>query len=124
MRGIIAVIIFTLFSTGTVVIAGEVGRLYAQAQGYSPEVRQWFREQRVPGMSVTCCSEADGEEVSEDIRGEDYWIRNEKFPQWTLVPRAAVITEQTNILGRPVIWWGRDEEGGYTIRCFAPGAKF
>jgi len=103
--------------------AGEAGRLYAQAQGYSDGIRQWFRDQRVPGKTVSCCSEADGEETSEDIRGDDYWIRNAKFPEWTKVPKEAVITEQVNDLGRPVVWWGLGEEGQFIIRCFSPGAK-
>lgn len=105
----------------TVCNSGEAGRLYAQQQGYSDRERQWFRDQEIPGSKAKCCSEADGEEVQEEIRGEYYWIKGGKFPDWTRVPKEAVI-ENPNLVGRPVVWWALNEEQ-YIIRCYSPGLK-
>ncbi len=109
--------------------AGEAGKQYAENQGYSPEIKRWFNEQKLPGQAP-CCSTADGHEVQEDIRNGEYWIRGgftpvgvPVFPEWTRVDSSRVL-ETPNLVGEPVVWWGQGEEGEFVIRCYSPGAKF
>lgn len=87
----------------------------------SPEIKEWFQDQKVPGTTSRCCDDADGETVEEDIRGDDFWIKGGHFPEWTPVPKAAVIWAP-NKTGHAVVWWTFNGEA-YEIRCFAPGTQ-
>lgn len=101
---------------------------YAQVD---PKTRQWFRDQKVPGSDIKCCSEADGVFAEEEIRGTHYWVRfvakqyNDGAPTteiesgWMQVPDEAVIHEP-NRHGAAVVWWGWQDR--LFIRCFIPGA--
>ena len=114
---------------------------YAQL---SDQQRQWFRSQRVPGRSYSCCSEADGAQAQENIVGGGYRVRftarrsastdptqvTEEDSGWMDVPAEAVIHEP-NLHGLPVVWyWWKPERSlagapssfTLTIRCYAPGA--
>ena len=87
------------------------------------DVREWLRSQKIPagkGAGHPCCSEADGEEVQEDIRGGRYWIKGGAFADWTVVPEHAII-RGPNKYGQPVVW---QSPSGWipVIYCYAPGA--
>lgn len=92
-----------------------------------PKIRQWLKDQRVPNgpfKGTSCCSEADGEEVQEDIRDGHYWIKGGHFPDWTPVPDEAVI-HGPNEWKQPITWWtlsGSWAQVPVVIRCYAPGA--
>lgn len=100
---------------------------YAQVD---PAIRQWFRDQKIPGTQSPCCSEADGVYAEEDIRDGHYWTRfvakqyNDGAPVvellsgWMQVPDEAVI-HNPNRHGSPVVWWGWN--GNLIIRCYSPG---
>lgn len=90
---------------------------------YAVDVKQWFREQRQPGTEASCCNEADGETVEEDIRGGQYWVRSPMTGgAWIQVPDRVVIKEP-NLWGRPVAWFRKNRSsGGVMVFCFAPGA--
>lgn len=104
---------------------------YAQAD---PRMQQWFKEQKVPGSTGSCCSAADGEFVEEEIRYDDkgvghYWTRFSKTNgEWIKVPDEAVI-QKPNFHGQPVVWWyynsGEDELPiePVQVRCYSPGVK-
>lgn len=88
---------------------------------YSLKERQWFREQRQPGTLFPCCDEADGEQVEEDIRNGEYWVRSDKTAGlWVRVPPEVVI-KGPNLFGRPVAWW-RHTDGVPQVFCYAPGS--
>lgn len=103
----------------------------------TPAQRNWLNKQRRPGTTFTCCSEADGEQVDEQIKYDSkgigrYWIYSKHTRgEWMLVPDEAVIREP-NLHGRPVAWFRWGDAGGSsstlprsdltpTIFCFAPG---
>lgn len=87
----------------------------------SPQMQKWFREQRNPVTKQPCCDEGDGEEVEEDIRNGEYWVRSRKSGgQWVRVPEEYVIKEP-NKWGQPVAWF-RYENGQPWVYCYAPGA--
>lgn len=100
---------------------------YAQVD---PAIKKWFDEQKIPGTSRLCCSEADGVYAEEDIRDGHYWARfvavqhNDGAPPteiksgWMQVPDEAVIHDP-NRHGAPVVWWGW--QNALFIRCYAPG---
>lgn len=96
----------------------------------TPDVRQWFQDQKVPSgphKDQSCCSAADGEQVQEDIRAGQYWIKGGHFPDWTLVPDEVVL-KSPNKHGQPIVWWASAtyNNGAQTapasIRCYSPGA--
>lgn len=98
---------------------------YAQL---SPEMRQWYRDQKNPHTKVPCCSEADGVQAREDIRGEHYWVRFEARgidSDWMQVPDEAVI-KGANRNGAPIVWYyfdnGMQTLANLRVRCFIPGA--
>ncbi len=90
------------------------------------KVTQWLQQQKIPEgngalSGFGCCNDQDVEEVEEDIREGEYWIKGGHFPEWKRVPPSLVIKEP-NKHGQPVVWWVRGEtEGYYDIRCYAPG---
>lgn len=98
-----------------------------------PAERQWFREQHNPKTNIPCCSQADGADAQEDIRGEHYWTRYTASYQgadgawraqdsgWVEVPDDAVI-RGPNKHGSPVVWYYLVPNGDLTIRCFMPGS--
>src|SRR5262245_23617447 len=71
-----------------------------------PEIKRWFQDQRIPNNpAFSCCNEADADEVEEDIRGGQYFIRSDMTGgQWVQVPDEAII-RTPNKFGRPVAWW-------------------
>jgi hypothetical protein len=86
----------------------------------SPEMRQWFRDQKSPKTGMICCTEADGNEAQEDIRDGHYWATWPNVaPTWYPVPDEVVIRDP-NKVGHPVVWIYY-EQGEVKIRCFAPG---
>jgi len=93
-----------------------------QYQNVSPDIRQWFRDQKSPKTGMICCSEADGNEAQEDIRDGHYWATWPSVaPSWYQVPDEVVI-RGPNKTGHPVIWTYY-ERGEVKIRCYAPGGK-
>ena len=107
---------------------------FAQA---NPFERNWLQKQKRPNTTFSCCSEADGEQVEEDIRYDQkgiahYWINsNHTRGAWIIVPKEAVIHEP-NMHGRPVAWfrWGTGtnmqtmprDDLPVEVFCYAPGA--
>ena len=85
-----------------------------------PELRKWFNEQRSPLTGQTCCTEADGVAVQEDIRRGTYWTKGGPFPDWVPVPHQVVL-RGPNKNGAPVLWWFT-QDGQPQIKCYAPGA--
>ena len=99
---------------------------------YTPKEQQWLKQQKRPGGGSLCCSEADGEQVDEEIRAGRYWVNSSKTRgEWLLVPTEAVIL-QPNPQGRPVAWYRWvSPDGSFSsserkdlkveVFCFAPG---
>ncbi len=82
--------------------------------------RDWFKQQKNPKTGISCCNEADGEMVDEEIRDGRYWIAsNLTKGVWLLVPSEVVILGP-NWHGRPVAWF-RHNNGVPEVYCFAPG---
>jgi hypothetical protein len=106
---------------------------FAQANPYE---RNWLQRQKRPNTTFSCCSEADGEQVEEDIRYDSkgighYWINSRHTKgEWMIVPDEAVIREP-NMHGRPVAWfrWGTGtnmqtmprNDLPVEVFCYAPG---
>lgn len=100
----------------------------------TPAQRDWLNKQRQPGTRYTCCTEADGEQVDEQIRYDDkgigrYWIYSRHTRgEWMLVPEEVIIREP-NMHGRPVAWfrWGATlqtlprSDLMPVVFCFVPG---
>ena len=105
------------------VLAKDDGR-WAQAD---PELRKWFKEQKVPGgpgVGTPCCDVSDGVWAEEDIKEGRYRVRfvttQGTAVDWTEVPEETVI-KGPNKWGRAVVWYWYDNARP-KIRCFIPGA--
>jgi hypothetical protein len=104
-----------------VLCAPALARDNGQYSQLSPDIRQWFRDQKNPKTGMICCSEADGNEAQEDIRDGQYWTTWPAVsPVWYPVPDDVVI-KAPNKIGRPVVWIYY-ERGVVKIRCFVPGS--
>lgn len=84
-------------------------------------IKKWFKDQRSP-HGVPCCDIADGHPVQEDIRGDAYWVFFEG--EWRQVPKEAVIDGAKNPNGEAIVWYVKQGENVYYIRCFVPGSGF
>lgn len=84
--------------------------------------RNWLQHRQIPNKpGYSCCTDADADEVEEDIRDGHYWARsNVTGRQWIQIPNEVVIHEP-NRYGQPVAWWYWPE-GKLTARCYAPGS--
>jgi hypothetical protein len=106
------------------------------AQEFTPQERDWFKQQLVPGggsKGSRCCDESDGTFAQEDIRDGHYWTRyhyryysgvgvaREGDTDWVPVPDRAVIHEP-NRHGAPAVWYFFAGGTEPQIRCYAPGA--
>jgi len=110
-----------LASLCLVAFAGARERYPGQFDSVDPQVKEWFRSQKIPGTEKSCCNEADGTYAEEDIRGTHYWTRwkiDGVMTEWQQVPEEVVLPHNRN--GSPVVWW-MWRDGGVRIRCFAPG---
>lgn len=112
--------VLVLLCIPTSVLAGNVdGRWDHIAQ----DMKDWFRSQRNPHTKISCCDESDGEQVEEDIRNGEYWVRSPMSGgEWMRVPPENVI-QAPNKWGRAVAWYRRENGvGPMTVYCFIPGA--
>jgi hypothetical protein len=91
----------------------------AQEWGDIPDnLRSWFKSVRSP-HGVPCCDVADGHRTAYDIRSDGYWVPIEG--EWRQVPPDAVVYNAGNPVGEAVVWYVRQGENVYHIRCFVPG---
>ena len=87
-------------------------------------VRTWFKSVRSPN-GVPCCDVSDGHRTAYDIRPQQietdsgYWVPIDG--EWRSVPTAAVVHNAGNPIGEAVVWYVRNGENSYYIRCFVPG---
>ena len=91
-----------------------------QYESVSPDIRQWFRDQKSPMTGALCCDEADGSQAQEDIRNGHYWTTwPARILHLVSVPDEVVI-KVANKIGHPLVW-SYFENGQLKIRCYAPG---
>jgi hypothetical protein len=87
-------------------------------------VRSWFKSVRSL-HGVPCCDISDGHRTDYDIRADGYWIPIPEAPpskdNWMLVPPEAVVYNAGNPIGEAVVWYVRQGNNSYYIRCFVPG---
>jgi len=113
-----------------------------------PEIKEWFRSQKIPGTQATCCSDSDGVHGEQDVRDGKYWTRfvieyrafdctaaspggcldkGTKIEQvdWVPVPEHVVIRNTKNPYLNPIIWWLREGgmPHGVRIRCYVPAPE-
>lgn len=81
-------------------------------------VRSWFKSVRSP-HGVPCCDVADGYRTAYDIRSDGYWVPIEGV--WQHVPPEAVVYNAGNPVGEAVVWYVKQGEASWYIRCFVPG---
>lgn len=82
-------------------------------------IRQWFKDVRSP-HGVPCCDISDGHRTSYDIRSDGYWVPIEG--EWLLVPPEAVVYNAGNPVGEAIVWYVKQGNSAYYIRCFVPGS--
>jgi len=83
-----------------------------------PAKRGWFRGVHSP-HGVPCCDVADGHRTSYDIRSDGYWVPIDG--EWRKVPDDSIVYNAGNPVGEAVVWWVKQGENTYYIRCFVPG---
>ena len=88
-------------------------------QNLDPKVRDWFKSVRSP-KGVPCCDIADGHRTTwrgTSEGGYEVPIADE----WRKVPPEAVVLNAGNPTGEAIVWYVRQGENVYYIRCFVPG---
>jgi hypothetical protein len=109
-----ALCIASLFSLPPAALAFDNG----QYNDVPDNVRSWFKNVRSP-HGVPCCDIADGHRTAYDIRSDGYWVPIEG--EWRQVPAEAIVHNAGNPVGEAVVWYVRQGESTYYIRCFVPG---
>lgn len=87
----------------------------ALAHDHGPHA-DWYRGLKVPGTGASCCNE-------KDCMPTDYRVRDGLYEvpvgfMWVAVPKARVIMDAGNPVGRAVVC-----RHGETIFCFVPIAE-
>jgi hypothetical protein len=101
--------------------------LAAPPPNADPALHGWFQSLHIPGTGIGCCSVADCRPVKYRQVGGHYEIMpmREQFPylpddvigQWTPVPPAAILNNQSNPTGSAIACL-QDLNGTLDIMCF------
>jgi hypothetical protein len=92
-------------------------------------IRSWFKSVRSP-RGIPCCDIADGHSTTwqrgletEENSGFEVPIGEtpDGKPNWVPVPKQAVVYNAGNPTGEAVVWYVRQGDESYYIRCFVPG---
>jgi hypothetical protein len=90
-----------------------------QYQNLDPKIRDWFKSVRSKN-GVPCCDIADGHRTTwrgTSEGGYEVPIAGE----WRKVPPEAIVLNAGNPTGEAIVWYVRQGENVYLIRCFVPG---
>jgi hypothetical protein len=90
-----------------------------QYQSVDPKIRDWFRSVRSP-KGINCCDIADGHRTTwrgTSEGGYEVPIQGE----WRKVPPEAIVLNAGNPTGEAIVWYVKQGENVYHIRCFVPG---
>ena len=88
---------------------------------------KWYESLKRPGTERTCCTGHDCKPTEAEIRDGRWWVRDPEDGTWIEVPDDAVIRDQGNPVGQPVVCLIHigDEYTGEIVyrevRCFVPG---
>jgi len=88
-------------------------------QNIDPKVRDWFKSIHSP-KGVPCCDIADGHRTTwrgTSEGGYEVPIADE----WRKVPPEAIVYNAGNPTGEAIVWYVKQGENTYHIRCFVPG---
>ena len=89
-----------------------------QYDNVPPDIRAWFKGVMAPN-GVPCCDIADGHRTAFEMRSTGYWVPIEG--EWLPVPQEAVVHNAGNPVGEAVVWYVRQGDNSFYIRCFVPG---
>ena len=78
-------------------------------------VRSWFKGVKSPN-GVPCCDTSDGHRTDYEIRSDGFWVPI--AGEMRHVPPEAVVYNAGNPVGEAIVWWVRQGENVYHIRCF------
>lgn len=109
------IVLFFLVSTSALAI--NDGRW----DNIDPLTKKWFESVKSP-HGVPCCSVADGHVTSWEIREDGhYWVPIEG--KWYLVPSESVVKNAGNPFNQAVVWYTKQGDEIYYIRCFVPSSE-
>jgi hypothetical protein len=92
---------------------------YGQYNDVPAHIRSWFKSVRNP-HGIPCCDIADGHRTTwRANRDGTYEVPIEG--EWRAVPPEAIIYDAGNPTGEAVVWYVRQGDNSYYIRCFVPG---
>jgi len=90
-----------------------------QYESIDPKIRDWFKSVRSKN-GIPCCDIADGHRTDYDQKPDNhYWVPI--AGEWRQVPTEAVVENAGNPTGEAIVWYVKQGENTYHIRCFVPG---
>jgi len=88
-------------------------------QNLDPKIIDWFKSVRSKS-GVPCCDIADGHRTDYDQKPDNhYWVPI--AGEWRQVPTEAIVENAGNPTGEAIVWYVKQGENIYHIRCFVPG---
>jgi len=90
-----------------------------QWDSIDPKIRDWFKSVRSKN-GIPCCDMADGHRTTwrgTSEGGYEVPIADE----WRKVPPEAIVYNAGNPTGEAIVWYVKQGENIYHIRCFVPG---
>jgi hypothetical protein len=139
LAGLAALALFLWISTS----APARERFAGEFDKVPDNIRSWFKSVRSP-RGVPCCDVADGHRTTwrsgdEDAENSGYEVPItdthgtapdlddpdaagiETTTTWVKVPKAAVVHNAGNPTGESIVWYVRQRNNDYFIRCFVSG---
>lgn len=124
MRALLAVTAASMLSIGIVAaLAFDTGN----HSDIPDNVRSWFKSVKSP-HGVPCCDVSDGHHTTWRAAKDGSYevpIKNPEDPDgsdhWYPVPSDAVVYDAGNPTGDAIVWYVRQGQNTYYIRCFVPG---
>lgn len=83
-------------------------------------IREWFKSVR-SSNGIPCCDVADGHHTQVEQRDGSYWVPIEG--EWYKVPPEAVVNNAKNPTGDAIVWYVKNGDKSFYIRCFVLGLE-
>lgn len=108
----------TAQATLTPQLIAEWSQIYPN--GIPEDVSTWFKSVRSP-RGIPCCDMSDGHHTTafKHTDNPNYWVFIEG--KETEIPPEAVINNAKNPTGEAIVWYVKQGENTYYIRCFVAG---
>jgi hypothetical protein len=99
---------------------GVYARDHGQYEDVPQHIRDWFKALKNPQNGRSCCDLSDCARTEARTEGNQ-WQARAPDGSWITIPADAVVHNQGNPTGEPILCADAPTEKGWRVLCFVPG---